>query len=102
MEMNNQRIKYVNVCIPVKSHVEGEKYRQNNKIASMLEEKYGSRLKIRSKLDKIFSSYLSDIKLLLPLSTQIKLHEKLINLLGFSFLYFCTCIIISIIPMLIC
>jgi hypothetical protein len=80
---------------PIEYLIKPVKYIVDNEIALMFEEKCGSRYKIRNKLDEIVSKYLTEIELLLPISDQKNLCEKLMDLLGFSLLHFHIYVIVS-------
>jgi hypothetical protein len=86
--MGNKIFKWIIRYFSFRDLAEGGKVIENNKAASIFEGKYESRYKIRSKLEKILSSYLSKNKLLLPLPVEKGLGRKMKKILGFFLLNF--------------
>jgi hypothetical protein len=100
--MSNEKIKVVVFKVPLKDLCELKKYFHNVEVVLMFVENLENRFNIRVKLEEILFNYLSEIELFLPLPAQIKLFQKLMEVFGFSLLYFYIYIIISIIYTIIC
>jgi hypothetical protein len=71
-------------------------------VISIFNGKYGSRYKIRNKLDEILWSHLSKIELLLPFLAKKALQRKLKKVLGYSLLYYYIYNIVSTMCIMIC
>jgi hypothetical protein len=101
-KITNKNIKVEVIKAPVKDLFEIKEIIQNIVVSLIFVEKSGNRFKTRIKLDEIVLSYLSEIKLLLPVLAKKRLHLKLMNILSFYVPNLYIYIIIWIIDILIC
>jgi hypothetical protein len=87
-KMRNRMLKVAVINQLVKDLAELQKWLQNVEIISKFAENTGNRFKVRTKLVEILFSYLSGIKLQLPVPKEKKLHLNLMKVLGIFDLYF--------------
>jgi hypothetical protein len=99
--MSSGEINFALINFAIKDLGELKKFLQNLEYISSFFVKCESRFNARIKLHEILLTYLSDIDISLPVVAQINLHNILMNILSFSFLYFCIYIIKSIVNIII-
>jgi hypothetical protein len=87
-KMRNKKLKLAAINKRVKDFAELQKWLENIEVISKFDEKTGNRLNVRTKLFEILFSYLSQIKIQLPVPKEKKLHLYLMKILGFCLLYF--------------
>jgi hypothetical protein len=81
----------------MKYSVNPVKYIPDDEVVLVFVEKSGSRFITRIKIDNILLNYLFESDISLSISVEIKLHEKLIRILGFFQQYLFNFTIIAII-----
>jgi hypothetical protein len=88
IKMRAEEINLAVIEAPLKNEPESDKVPENTEGISEFAEKFGSRYKIRTKVDKTLWNYLFEIKLLLPLLDKekfLELHLNLMKILGYFF-----------------